>query len=96
MTPITIQGKPMLIVDTKPNVFECRDCACDAKQGGTDKCVRVHDQTKELYFETLENVGLRDGQRDALYCIAGEHDIVFINDTPEDIARYVAARLESA
>jgi len=96
MTPITIQGKPMLIVDTKPNVFECRDCACDGKHGGNNKCVRVDDQTKELYFEVIENVGLRDGQRDALYCIAGEQDIVFINNAPEDIARYVAARLENS
>ena len=96
MTPIIVEGKRMLIVPTKANVFECMDCACDNKHGGENRCVRLNRDTNELYFEKMENVALRDGQRDALFCIEGEHDIVFINDTPEDIARYVSARLDKA
>jgi hypothetical protein len=91
MTPLIVEGKTLLAVKCIPK-FECTDCACGNKRGGGDKCVRIHPKTKELYFESLQG----NDRNGLLYCInATEHDLVFINDTPEDIARYVAARLEN-
>ena len=91
MTPLIVDGKKLWVAKAVQN-FECPHCACGDKRGGGDKCVRIHPKTKELFFETLEG-NLQNG---LLYCInMNEHDLVFINDTPEDIARYVAARLEN-
>lgn len=84
MTPITIQGKTLLEVQTLDN-FGCSDCQAP-------ECVRVDQETKALYFES----GDKFGGPDSLYCISEAIDMVFINNTPEDIARYVAARLEQA
>ena len=91
MTPLTVKGKTLLAVKSLPN-FDCKDCFCGRLRGGNDQCVRINQKTKELFFESFTG----NDQGGLLYCInATEHDLVFINDTPEDIARYVAARLEN-
>lgn len=85
MTPITVEGKKLWIVKSLSN-FECAQCALHTEKG---KCVRVKRVTGELYFE----IGPND--EGILYCINQQHDIVFIKNTPKQIAKYVAARLES-
>lgn len=85
MTPITVEGKKLWVVKALPN-FECKDCALN-----TTACVRINPETKELYFDTskMQHTG------HMLYCINQEVDIVFVKNTPKQIAKYVAARLES-
>jgi hypothetical protein len=91
MTPLIVEGKKLWVAKAVQN-FECPHCACGNKRGGGDKCVRINPKTKELFFESFTG----NDQGGLLYCInAAEHDLVFIKDTPEDIARYVAARLEA-
>ena len=84
MTPITVEGKTLFVVEALPT-FTCPNCQAP-------ECVRVDKKTKELYFETKE----RFGGPDTLYCINQEIDIVFIKNTPKSIAKYVAAKLEAA
>ena len=83
MTPITVEGKKLWMVKSLPN-FECKDCAQN-----TSGCVRINPETKELFFERPLN------DRGLLYCINQEYDMVFIKNTPKQIAKYVAARLEN-
>lgn len=91
MTPLIVEGKKLWMARSVQK-FECPQCACGNKRAATGYCVRIHPKTKELYFESLQG----NDRNGLLYCInATEHDLVFINDTPEDIARYVAARLEN-
>lgn len=86
MTPITIQGETLYAVTAIPNVFDCYKCA----RYDLNSCVRIKRGTGELYFDgTTDNAG-------RLWCIESPRDMVFINNTPEDIARYVAARLENS
>jgi hypothetical protein len=85
MTPLIVEGVTLHYVQSTEG-FDCDQCAL--KRGNLG-CVRIARATKELFFETQV---LGDG---LLFCINNSTDIVFINDTPEDIARYVAARLES-
>jgi hypothetical protein len=84
MKSITVEGVTLHYVPTIRG-FDCKDCALKTSD---KRCVRVR-RDGELYFETSTN---EDGK---LFCINAPNDIVFINDTPEDIARYVAARLEN-
>jgi len=83
MNSITIQGKTLLVAVSLPK-FGCAECQ-------SNECVRIDERTNDLYFES----GDKFGGPDSLYCISEGKDMVFINDTPEDIARYVAARLEA-
>ena len=85
MKSITVEGVTLHYVPTIPAKFDCNHCAM--KQGD-QRCVRMCRRNGELYFEK------RSADEGHLFCIHNE-DIVFINDTPEDIARYVAARLEA-
>ena len=86
MTPLIVEGVTLHYVPTIHNGgFDCKDCAL---KHGEHSCVRMH-RDGTLYFETRFN---EDGK---LFCINTPMDVVFINDTPEDIARYVAARLEN-
>ena len=87
MTPITIQGETLYAVTAIPNVFDCYKCSRYDK----NSCVRIKRDTGELYFDDTEREC--NGR---LWCIEHPRDMIFINDTPEDIARYVAARLEQA
>lgn len=91
MTPITIQGETLYAVKSIPNVFDCYKCA----RYDLNSCVRIKRDTGELFFdgEDRDN-GFSTGHR--LWCIESPRDMVFINNTPEDIARYVAARLEAS
>lgn len=86
MNSITVEGVTLHYVPTIHNGgFDCKDCAL---KEGEHSCVRVRSDGT-LYFETkFKEAGM-------LFCISEPKDIVFINDTPEDIARYVAARLEN-
>lgn len=84
MTPVTVEGKKLLAVRALPT-FECKDCALN-----NSGCVRINTDTKELYFDTSVK-----HTHHMLYCINQEYDIVFIKNTPKQIAKYVAARLES-
>jgi hypothetical protein len=86
MTPLIVEGVQLYYVPTiQGDGFDCKDCALKTSN---KNCVRVR-RDGELYFETSVNEGGK------LFCIHESNDIVFINDTPEDIARYVAARLEN-
>lgn len=86
MTPITIQGETLYAVTAIPGVFDCYKCV----QYDKNSCVRIRRSTGELYFDGTEREG--NGR---LWCIEAPRDMVFIDNTPEDIARYVAARLEA-
>lgn len=86
MTPITIQGKTLYAVQSIPHLFDCYKCA----QYDKNSCVRIKRDTGELYFD-----GTDKDTNGRLWCIESPRDMVFINNTPEDIARYVAARLEN-
>lgn len=85
MNYVIVEDKKMMYAETIHEMFECANCALnlDGKPG----CVRIK-PNGDLFFETAED------QVGRLFCIDTPQDIVFINDTPEDIARYVAARLE--
>jgi hypothetical protein len=86
MTPITVEGVTLHAVTSIPGVFDCYKCA----RYDLHSCVRINRHSNVLYFD--------DPNKDSggrLWCIEAPRDIVFINDTPEDIARYVAARLEA-
>jgi hypothetical protein len=85
MTPITVEGVQLHYVPTIPSKFDCSHCALSNGEPG---CVRIWNG--ELYFEK------REPNKGQLYCINAETNVVFINNTPEDIARYVAARLENS
>lgn len=87
MNSITVEGVTLHYVPTiHGGSFDCKDCALKT----SDKhCVRIN-RDGTLYFETHDNEG-----KGKLFCISSPRDVVFINDTPEDIARYVAARLEA-
>lgn len=87
MTPITIQGETLYAVTAIPNVFDCYKCA----RYDMNSCVRINRHTGELYFD-----GLDRESNGRLWCIEHPRDMIFINNTPEDIARYVAARLEAS
>jgi hypothetical protein len=87
MNSITVEGVTLHYAPTIHNEgFDCKDCALKHSEHG---CVRIR-RDGELYFETRI---IEDGK---LFCISAQRDVVFINNTPEDIARYVAARLEAA
>jgi hypothetical protein len=77
-------------VDTMQRYIYIHGSPDSAEMGkiGSHGCVRMR-RDNTLYFETRFN---EDGK---LFCISSPRDVVFINDTPEDIARYVAARLEA-
>lgn len=92
MTPITVEGVQLYYVPTihrltndERSGFDCKDCTLKLSGRG---CVRMRGD--DLYFEKYgaKTEGL-------LFCINAPNDIVFINNTPEDIARYVAARLDN-
>lgn len=85
MTPLIVEGVTLHYATTIPGKFDCNHCAL---KEGERSCVRMWNG--ELYFEST-----RGPNKGRLYCINAETDVVFINDTPEDIARYVAARLEN-
>lgn len=87
MTPVTIQGETLYAVTAIPNVFDCYKCA----RYDLNSCVRIKRDTNELYFD-----GTDKETNGRLWCIESPRDMVFINNTSEDIARYVAARLEQA
>ena len=93
MTPITIEGRTLLMVDEIPNVFSCNDCYLQKANDGIGHCVRVKPSSGIPFLAAPEDNNLN--QNALLFCIDSPRDIVFINDTPEDIARYVAKRLES-
>ena len=92
MKSITVEGVTLHYVPTihrsdkdDKGGFDCKDCALKT----SDKhCVRVR-RDGTLYFEK------NSSEEGKLFCINSPMDVVFINDTPEDIARYVAARLEN-
>lgn len=94
MTPLIVEGVTLHYVPTihrsdkdAQGGFDCKDCALSERD---KRCVRIHPTTGELRFEPLGSTDMGK-----LFCIHEPNDIVFINDTPEDIARYVAARLEA-
>lgn len=87
MTPIIVEGQTLYAVQSIPNAFDCYQCV----QYDKNSCVRIKRLTGELYFNATDRDG--NGQ---LWCIESPRDMVFIDNTPEDIARYVAARLEAA
>ena len=84
MTPLIVEGVTLYYAPTIHGKFDCTHCALSS---GEHSCVRIWNG--KLYFEE------REPSQGQLYCINQPNDIVFINDTPEDIARYVAARLEA-
>jgi hypothetical protein len=86
MTPLIVEGVQLHAVTAIPNVFDCYKCA----RYDLNSCVRIKRNSDELYFD-----GKDKDTGGHLWCIALERDMVFINNTPEDIARYVAARLEN-
>lgn len=86
MTPLIVEGVTLHAVTAIPNVFDCYKCA----RYDLNSCVRIKRHSDELYFDGTDK---DSGGR--LWCIEAPRDMVFINDTPEDIARYVAARLEA-
>ena len=89
MTPITVEGVTLHYVQSIEG-FDCYKCA----RYHLNSCVRVRRSTGELYFDGGHGIQAgNEGNR--LWCIEHDRDMVFINDTPEDIARYVAARLEN-
>lgn len=90
MTPIIVEGEMLMVapVINGPEGFDCYDCGLRDQRG----CVRIKRGTGELFFEDRGKEGTEQG---ALYCISEDQDLVFIGDTPEHIAKYVAARLES-
>lgn len=90
MTPMTIQGQTLYAVTAIPNVFDCYKCA----RYNLNSCVRTRRDTGELYFDGADGESRHMGN--GLWCISEGLDMVFINNTPEDIARYVTARLESS
>ena len=85
MNSITVEGVQLHYVPSIPAKFDCQQCALRTSD---KRCVRMY-RDETLYFEESVNA---DGK---LFCINHGRDVVFINDTPEDIARYVAARLEN-
>ena len=93
MTPVTIEGRTLLMVKEIPDVFTCTHCYLQKDNDGIGHCVRIRPHSGMPFFaapsENISNTAL-------LFCISEARDIVFINDTPEDIARYVAARLEAS
>lgn len=87
MTPVTVEGVELFYVPTiHGGVFDCKDCAL---KEGDRSCVRIKHDTGELFFETYGN------DNGKLFCISTPNDVVFIKNTPKQIAKYVAARLES-
>lgn len=91
MTPMTIQGVTLYAVQSIPAVFDCYKCV----RYNLNSCVRINSKTNELYFDGNDRVNEVANGSNRLWCIVDGHDMVFINNTPEDIARYVAARLEA-
>ena len=90
MTPLIVEGVTLHAVTALPGVFDCYKCA----RYDLNSCVRITRSTGELYFDGGD--GIQQANRNNhLWCLEHDRDIVFINDTPEDIARYVAARLEA-
>lgn len=87
MTPITVEGVTLLAVEGLEN-FGCFQCALNETG---KQCVRINPETNELYFD---NRPMKTTHH-LLYCINQPKDIVFIKNTPKQIAKYVAARLES-
>jgi hypothetical protein len=90
MTPITVEGETLYAAKSIPSLFDCYKCV----QYDKNSCVRVRRSTGELYFDGGKVTEGNDGNH--LWCIEHGQDMVFINNTPEDIARYVAARLEAS
>lgn len=86
MTPVIVQGQTLYAVQAIPNVFDCYRCV----QYDKNSCVRINRITDGLYFD-----GTDKDTNGRLWCIEHPRDMVFIDNTPEDIARYVAARLEA-
>jgi hypothetical protein len=89
MTLITVEGETLYAAKSIPALFDCYQCV----RYHLNSCVRVRRSTGELYFDGGNGNPSDDGNR--LWCIEHGQDMIFINDTPEDIARYVAARLEA-
>lgn len=93
MTPITIENRTLLMVNEIPDVFTCSDCYLQKEHDGVGRCVRVKPHSGIPFFADPDSTNTNSH---LLFCINDARDIVFINDTPEDIARYVAKRLEQA
>ena len=87
MTPLIVEGVTLHYAEALPGLFDCYKCA----RYHLNSCVRTKRHNGELYFD-----GTDKDTNGLLWCIEAPRDIVFINDTPEDIARYVAARLEAS
>lgn len=89
MNYIIVEGQKLFYVQTIPDKFGCHDCMLnDENKLG---CVRIDRETRQPFFESNDKKYAGE-----LFCIMAPQDVVFINDTPEDIARYVAARLEAS
>jgi hypothetical protein len=86
VTPLIVEGVTLYAVTAIPNMFDCYKCA----RYDLNSCVRIK-RNNELYFD-----GGDKSDAGRLWCVEHGQDIVFINNTPEDIARYVAARLENS
>lgn len=95
MTPIIVEGVMLLVAPVvnrgseMKEKFDCYDCGLRLSS-----CVRISKDTGELFFEG--NKSGTERYRGGLYCISEERDLVFVENTPEQIAKYVAARLEKA
>jgi hypothetical protein len=86
MNYIIVEGRKLLYAQTIPDKFGCHDCMLnDENKLG---CVRIDRETRQPFFESNAKTA---GE---LFCIMAPQDVAFINDTPEDIAKYVAARLD--
>lgn len=83
MKTIIVEGQTMLVAETT-ETFNCYKCALHESH-----CVRIDGRTKELYFDRGP-----EGDKGSLYCINQERDVVFVANTPEAIADYVASRME--
>lgn len=91
MTPLIVEGVTLYAAKSIPNLFDCYKCV----QYDKNSCVRVRRSTGALYFDSGGGGGPAANDGNHLWCIEHGQGMVFINDTPEDIARYVAARLEA-
>jgi hypothetical protein len=91
MNSITVEGVTLYAAKSIPALFDCYKCV----QYDKNSCVRVRRSTGELYFDGGGGGGPDANDGNYLWCIEHGQDMVFINNTPEDIARYVAARLEA-
>lgn len=86
MTPLIVEGVELLVAPVIKG-FDCHKCALRGSA-----CVRIRRDNDVLFFEDKSIDTMAQGK---LYCISLDQDLVFVANEPKQIAKYVAARLES-